>query len=478
MSTKGIDVKERIRAVVDFESVGFTINWKAKLRALLADLEAEDRKMHLCKTCGKEKCHLPFNAFRIAGNNECEKNWTPLLPAPAEPPRPTEEQLVKDGVQYEIDHYGSIVKDATIVWVWHKWSFKIPPYKPEGYIYSAGISPTPQLILRPIPKPTGEQLKAKHPWDKLMDWLAKDYDATPDEMRAVLEGQNVDVNGFLKRVHEIVEMYKPSPQPAQMICNHAGECNEDVDYCDHKMKHDKNCRCGSPCGHVGGVKGAVCVPWVEPVKRDSCKGCKDHYVFPVPVSCRKCSMGFSNWTPKQPEPVKHYDLLPCPWCGQIPEVEMLAGFPCIRHTNNLCPVAPIVGWSVCVWNERHTPKQPEPAAPDSDIMDDGHGSQWSAWCPTCGHKTMVIVRPGKVQCNSDQCNQREPKAEPGLVPYPIIGGKGNELWLVQRPAGAIALYKAVGRTDFAYIETEIGDKFISMQAFDDPPRRAWFRETK
>ena len=70
----------------------------------------------------------------------------------------------------------------------------------------------------------------------------------------------------------------------------------------------------------------------------------------------------------------------------------------------------------------------------------------------------------------------EPKSRPGLVPYPIIGGKGNELWLVQRPAGAIALYKAVGRTDFAYIETEIGDKFISLQAFDDPPKKCWFRK--
>ena len=81
-----------------------------------------------------------------------------------------------------------------------------------------------------------------------------------------------------------------------------------------------------------------------------------------------------------------------------------------------------------------------------------------------------------IECHGDQWKLKEPKDKPGLVPYPIIGGKGNELWLVQRPAGAIALYKAVGRTDFAYIETEIGDKFISMQAFDDPPVRAWFRK--
>ena len=131
-------------------------------------------------------------------------------------------------------------------------------------------------------------------------------------------------------------------------------------------------------------------------------------------------------------------------------------------------------------------------------------------------KTTDIVRPGKVQCNSNQCNQREPvapeevltceicgdeavslttrmvcdrcyvgenikpkepKAEPGLICCNIIGGKGNELWIVDMPWGnSIALYKAVGRKDFAYIETEIGDKFLSMQAFDDPPVRAWFRK--
>jgi len=72
---------------------------------------------------------------------------------------------------------------------------------------------------------------------------------------------------------------------------------------------------------------------------------------------------------------------------------------------------------------------------------------------------------------------KEPKAEPVMIGCKIIGGKGNELWIVDMPWGnSIALYKAVGRTDFAYIETEIGDKFLSMQAFDDPPVRAWFRK--
>ena len=96
--------------------------------------------------------------------------------------------------------------------------------------------------------------------------------------------------------------------------------------------------------------------------------------------------------------------------------------------------------------------------------------------------TMIGWFANAIMCGYDKAHQKiaekskEPKADPGLFPCPIIGGKGNELWLVQRPAGAIALYKAVGRTDFAYIETEIGDKFISLQAFDDPPVKCWFRK--
>jgi hypothetical protein len=37
---------------------------------------------------------------------------------------------------------------------------------------------------------------------------------------------------------------------------------------------------------------------------------------------------------------------------------------------------------------------------DSSRIDDGFGSEWSAWCPECGKKSMSIVRPGKVQCNN------------------------------------------------------------------------------
>lgn len=34
-----------------------------------------------------------------------------------------------------------------------------------------------------------------------------------------------------------------------------------------------------------------------------------------------------------------------------------------------------------------------------DIIEDGFGSAISAYCPSCGRKTMQTVRPGKFQCS-------------------------------------------------------------------------------
>ena len=33
------------------------------------------------------------------------------------------------------------------------------------------------------------------------------------------------------------------------------------------------------------------------------------------------------------------------------------------------------------------------------VISDGHGSERDAECPTCGRMSMVVVRPGKCQCN-------------------------------------------------------------------------------
>jgi hypothetical protein len=36
---------------------------------------------------------------------------------------------------------------------------------------------------------------------------------------------------------------------------------------------------------------------------------------------------------------------------------------------------------------------------EDDTIEDGFGSIWSAWCCMCNTRNMVVVRPGKVQCN-------------------------------------------------------------------------------
>jgi hypothetical protein len=33
-------------------------------------------------------------------------------------------------------------------------------------------------------------------------------------------------------------------------------------------------------------------------------------------------------------------------------------------------------------------------------IEDGFGSVWSQKCPECGHLSMEVVRPGKVQCGN------------------------------------------------------------------------------
>ena len=37
---------------------------------------------------------------------------------------------------------------------------------------------------------------------------------------------------------------------------------------------------------------------------------------------------------------------------------------------------------------------------NADIIQDGLGSVWSAYCPVCKEKSMSVVRPGKVQCDN------------------------------------------------------------------------------
>lgn len=64
-------------------------------------------------------------------------------------------------------------------------------------------------------------------------------------------------------------------------------------------------------------------------------------------------------------------------------------------------------WAKCIkhgWADEYLEKADKLLAliepPVEDVIEDGFGSAWSAWCPMCHQKTMVVVRPGKVQCNN------------------------------------------------------------------------------
>jgi len=46
-----------------------------------------------------------------------------------------------------------------------------------------------------------------------------------------------------------------------------------------------------------------------------------------------------------------------------------------------------------------SPEREEKTIPN-DTLDDGFGNAWSASCPECRKKTMVVVRPGKAQCSN------------------------------------------------------------------------------
>ena len=119
-----------------------------------------------------------------------------------------------------------------------------------------------------------------------------------------------------------------------------------------------------------------------------------------------------------------------------------------------------------------TPKEPEPAEPDE---------RWSIVWPGGGIEVVKSsLQPKQPEpVVKENFTAVEPKAEPGLIGCKIIGGKGNELWIVDMPWGnSIALYKAVGRKDFDHIELKSGATVTTLSAFaeNDPPVRAYFRK--
>ena len=439
MNTKGIDVKERIRAVIVDCHTRDSATW-SDLHNLLPDLEAEPPKptgetantfFPECANCTRqyEKWCSYFESKQTCDYKQYLANkCVPFVP---EPPKPTVDfetalTLAKgchdyngghSGEKHGAYHHGIDTVINVLEGAKKKWDLQV------ATIYQVGK----EKDQAEPPKPTSEQLKANEKAFCADEPTAcVDLDVVWDD-RIIPGCEIIVVDKDYPRLRSLIGKLrwhlKDAPtQLALMICNHAGECK--VAGCHHAVKHLRQDACKILCQNKnGGIAGSVCVPLVEPVVHFSCEGCNGSIRNGTCSNCLDPSLKKDggwlrrNWTPKQPEPAEQ--VKSCSTC---------------RHCKGN-------------WCQKH----------------DGTGG---------------------IHCHEHGYPQweyylfKKPKSQPGLVSYPIIGGKGNELWLVQRPAGAIALYKAVGRTDFAYIETEIGDKFISMQAFDDPPVRVWFRETK
>ena len=138
---------------------------------------------------------------------------------------------------------------------------------------------------------------------------------------------------------------------------------------------------------IFGIGAQIPINTQATARHISCLGCGDNG-----SGCKTCFSWTSNnyermnWTPipapipdsrianeATPAPVapapKVQDvLLPCPFCGLKPDIEILGGFQCVRHINDDCPLAPIHGWSICVWQDRKSPAPPR-----------------IALCPKCAH---------------------------------------------------------------------------------------------
>ena len=238
----------------------------------------------------------------------------------------------------------------------------------------------------------------------------------PDAMAIIKQALTDYADVF---VDLIVERLKDAPpQPAQMICNHAGECK--VAGCPSITVHDEV----RDCKKIGGVNcpfpDAICVPWVEPVKAlmSTCEGC--HKEFGDGDCFEECTgytdsaafrtMPRHNYTPKQPEPVKHTS---CEGCGNG-EIYSCGHRACIEPDTGI--------------RRDYTPAQPEPAAP-------------------------------------------------GLVSCPIISANRRWEWMVVGESFGCLLGSVVYDNDFHHIELKSGATVTTLSAFaeNNPPVRAWFR---
>ena len=358
-----IDIKERIRAVIDGDLDLSSVFYR--LRAILDDLDAEPPKPtgEQLKAIGKvldgdrprickdgdyifDGEDFIFNCHSQRG----ELRWH-LKDAPTQPDFVTckyfiygvtdDDACTHPNKRTAYDTFGYCDRTEA---EWRKVS--CPDYEPKP--------PAPM-----ISKPTGEPIAFKRP--------CSTCGHQGNIMDKYCGSCGIEHLNWIPKPPEGHGKDYPAEQPALMICNHAGEC--DFSGCTHKDKHEENDDCCQRCDSVGGIRGAVCVPWVEPVVHRECDGCAK-YIPDTLLLCwpacadKQISGGWlrRNWTAKQPEPAAPGNL-----CLQCKYAD------CWVRSNTIITCA---GFA---------PKEPEPAAPEA-IRVPGFG-----YIP------------------------KEPKAEPGLV---------------------------------------------------------------
>ena len=107
------------------------------------------------------------------------------------------------------------------------------------------------------------------------------------------------------------------------------------------------------------------------------------------------------------------ELKPCPFCGKLPEIELLAGFECVRHEDGDCPICPVIGWSLCVWNCRFDDTPPVwTRVQDGDVASAIHYPDcWDTACyPTLASALSEMY--AWFECSNDDCERpTSPAAE-------------------------------------------------------------------
>jgi len=359
MNAKGIDVKERIRAViVEWYKLKMPDQRLIDLRAILDDLDAAE--LRKCPKCGNED--EPLQACDHCGHTWYATSKLDRGTVPAEPPKPTGEQLKAIGKVFKYPEPREC-KEGDCVWAGNSW------------IICDGRVASREYIGK-------------------LRWHLKD--APPDAQNGV-ERQKDKHRRWHKKLNAEI---KSCSQLALMICNHAGECGMPEGMCKHKTKHSLRDDCGIfPCSVF---PDAVCVPWVEPVKHWECEECGGAILKGACANCWDPSVRKDgaclrrNWTPKQPEPAApepHGKVL-CPKCSENNKRAYYQLIYRIRG-KHICENCGRIFWVVC------TPVPPEPDAPVKNME-------------RCPYYTCLFEDRLCKDC-PHSLDAKEPKAEPGLV---------------------------------------------------------------